>query len=1052
MPSSYTTSARFTLQATGENNNTWGVILNSGVFQLVDDNVNGRLAFPLSGAKALTSNLGATDEARMAFLDVTGGTGGTVTIPAVSKGYFVRNAAAGDVTVSAGGPTNATFLTGDAGPLFSSGSAVYPILIGGKTIRSYIEGIVPAGPPMAGQAGKFLGNDGVNTALWQTSTPLTWSFGGVVVNKGASPPPAPIDASVGVQVTGATGAGTRVELNGFGSPPQLNGRHANGTVLAPTFSKLGDNLLVLGGRGNGLTGYATGNRASVVFSATEDWTDAAQGTNITFQTTSNGTAAVVARWQVAESGHFIPIAGAAYDIGSAAVPVRNIYTGGVTSTGTVVINPTGGAVPAPLAPDTLISGSVNGPARVEINAFGGAPFGAVPLFIGRAARGTAAAPAATAVFDSLAAIQGRGYGATGFGAVRAAITFQAAQNFTDTAQGARILVQTTTVGTTTPTDRWVFDHDGHYWPAVTNTLDVGTTGNKVRTGYFGTLLSVNQGATVAPAPIDAGTGFQLTGATGVSPRAEVNGINAPSHFNGRRANGTAAAPTPPALGDFICILGARGYAPSGWATTNTGSFAFVATENYTNAAQGTAIDVFTTPKGAIAPTGRWRFDDTGHFIPLAANTYDIGSPANPVRSIYSNASLSTTATLVVNLGPTAAPPVIDASVGLQITGPTGNGPRLEMNGYASAVQFNARRANGTAAAPTATLASDPLAVLSARGYGATGFSASNRVAINFVASENWTDAAQGTSIQFGTTANGTPTLANRWTIENNGVLAPWAANTYDIGLSGFPVRSGYFGTTLSVNQGPGAVPTPLSSATAQFVGQNGVIADLELAGFGNFARINGRQSNGTAAAPTATKLNDPILAVAAWGRGATTSAPSPGGQIFFMATENWTDTAHGTALRLQTSANGSTALSVRWDIGQDGHFMPGAAGAYDIGNTALPVRTIHANNISARLSPATVTTPTFIGNIPSMSVVYVGAGGQLRAHTSGSAPVNDGHIIFAGNFTGGAMTVVQDAGASLTWVNPAGAGLTGNRTVAFGGFITIVAMNTGWLISGTGIT
>ena len=30
MPSSYTASARFTLQATGENNNTWGVILEFG--------------------------------------------------------------------------------------------------------------------------------------------------------------------------------------------------------------------------------------------------------------------------------------------------------------------------------------------------------------------------------------------------------------------------------------------------------------------------------------------------------------------------------------------------------------------------------------------------------------------------------------------------------------------------------------------------------------------------------------------------------------------------------------------------------------------------------------------------------------------------------------------------------------------------------------------------------------------------------------------------------------------------------------------------------------
>lgn len=138
MPSSYSASARLTLQATGENNNTWGVILNQGVFQLVDDNVNGRLAFVLSGAKVLTTALGAPDEARLAFLDVTGGTGGIVTLPSVSQGHWVRNASAGDVTFTAGAGFSAVMATGDIGPVFSDGSAVHPIRLGGKTLRDYI--------------------------------------------------------------------------------------------------------------------------------------------------------------------------------------------------------------------------------------------------------------------------------------------------------------------------------------------------------------------------------------------------------------------------------------------------------------------------------------------------------------------------------------------------------------------------------------------------------------------------------------------------------------------------------------------------------------------------------------------------------------------------------------------------------------------------------------------------------------------------------------------------------------------------------------------------
>lgn len=138
MPSSYTASARFTLQATGENNNTWGAILNSGVFQLVDDNINGRLAFNLSGVKVLTSVLGATDEARMAFLDITGGTGGTVTLPAVPQGHYVRNASAGQVLVEAGGGIRGVFEPGDVGPVFCDGFQVYQLYLSGKSVGQYI--------------------------------------------------------------------------------------------------------------------------------------------------------------------------------------------------------------------------------------------------------------------------------------------------------------------------------------------------------------------------------------------------------------------------------------------------------------------------------------------------------------------------------------------------------------------------------------------------------------------------------------------------------------------------------------------------------------------------------------------------------------------------------------------------------------------------------------------------------------------------------------------------------------------------------------------------
>lgn len=136
---SYTSSARFILQVTGSNNNIWGNLINTGAIQLVDDNVNGRLAFSLSGSKTLISANGITDEARNAILDVTSGTGGMIVIPSVSKHYFVRNGSSGLVTVSTGGTVNATVQPGELVSVMCDASAVrraVPTDFAGSTLTS----------------------------------------------------------------------------------------------------------------------------------------------------------------------------------------------------------------------------------------------------------------------------------------------------------------------------------------------------------------------------------------------------------------------------------------------------------------------------------------------------------------------------------------------------------------------------------------------------------------------------------------------------------------------------------------------------------------------------------------------------------------------------------------------------------------------------------------------------------------------------------------------------------------------------------------------------
>lgn len=193
MPSSYSVSLRLNLQAPGENLNTWGTNLNAGVFQLIEDALAGAVSQSLSGSLTLTSANGATDQARCLALNITGGTGGTITVPGVRKLYWVRNQASGAVVVSTGAGATASFGAGEVGLCYSpDGINFYrtttPTAFGGAVLtglgtpaaatdaatKGYVDGVaftMAAGslPGQTGNAGKALITDG-SVASWGLPT------------------------------------------------------------------------------------------------------------------------------------------------------------------------------------------------------------------------------------------------------------------------------------------------------------------------------------------------------------------------------------------------------------------------------------------------------------------------------------------------------------------------------------------------------------------------------------------------------------------------------------------------------------------------------------------------------------------------------------------------------------------------------------------------------------------------------------------------------------------------------------------------------------------
>lgn len=164
MASSQTTRNRLEKQTAGENSNTWGDRFNSYFADLLDFAIDGMTSFTLSGTKTLSANNYAVDEARARFLNITSGTGGTVTIPNVEKVYIVRNNTSGTVTFTTGSGTTADVATGQwqwvvcvAGNVVYSTSFVHPAALG--TIASFAE--TTTAQYRANTSGKALSTDKV---------------------------------------------------------------------------------------------------------------------------------------------------------------------------------------------------------------------------------------------------------------------------------------------------------------------------------------------------------------------------------------------------------------------------------------------------------------------------------------------------------------------------------------------------------------------------------------------------------------------------------------------------------------------------------------------------------------------------------------------------------------------------------------------------------------------------------------------------------------------------------------------------------------------------
>jgi hypothetical protein len=408
---------------------------------------------------------------------------------------------------------------------------------------------------------------------------------------------------------------------------------------------------------------------------------------------------------------------------------------------------------------------------------------------------------------------------------------------------------------------------------------------------------------------------------GAAALIENESYGATSEINGKTARGTFAAPLAVLSGWALSAVGGMGYDGAAWSGAQA-SVWMRAAEDWSAAAHGSDILFFTTPIGSTALTPRWQIMAAGNFSPIAADIYDIGTQALPIRTIYGGYGIFKNYVQAVSFRGEA------------------------YGGFASHIGYSA---GGTAAAPTVTLAETPLSVYQGVGRTPSGWGQAG-AAMVVQSAELHTDNAQGTYLYFSTTMTGGNTIAPKWKINPYGSFMPWNSGVYDIGNTNAQVRVAYLSDRLDINQAQNAGPPGIDGNTLIKLNSNftsRIEANASGQGFGSFV---GRSSRGTLNGMTATQSGDWIAAFSAQGFGPV-MGPADAAVMVVVATENFTALGKGTSFVFGTTPVGSTSISWQWKIDSDGAFAPyGATDTIDVGRSNQRPRYVYTKALFAGTS------------------------------------------------------------------------------------------------------
>jgi hypothetical protein len=206
------------------------------------------------------------------------------------------------------------------------------------------------------------------------------------------------------------------------------------------------------------------------------------------------------------------------------------------------------------------------------------------------------------------------------------------------------------------------------------------------------------------------------------------------------------------------VSSAQSFANGAFVTANSAaSFANSAFTKANNALANTT----GTFAGDLTITGNVTVRGTNLSL-LNTNLSSVGSMTVNGTMVLANSNFTATESAVtISASPTVATPSNDGYM-IHISGKNGVPSRIVSDAYGTGAYsvYASRSARGTIGSPSAVQAGDIMGRFSANGYGTTKWQQFGTGRIDFVATENFTDANTGSQIQFWNCPVGSNTLTN----------------------------------------------------------------------------------------------------------------------------------------------------------------------------------------------------------------------------------------------------------------------------------------------------